>query len=172
MNAQQLQNKVTSLEQQLELLRKKVDLEVQRYGDAVKSFEDRTEADKAALKTVEERAVQAETQLSSVQQELAGSQFDGQQLKSLHQQVDQYRSIADRMEEQLKTSNEADQIFRRDTEQQLLNITKERNNFARNLQEAQEKIKVKNIRFIFFFLKHLYVYFIQYFRLWKMKQSN
>ena len=195
-----LQNQITSLEQQLELLRKKLDLEEQRYRDTVKSFEDRIEADKASLKTAEERAVQAETQLSSVQEQLAAaenrtrisspvrkaqitrllstgapapaeSELVGElrsqlaevrseaaskqeQLESLRQQVDQYRSIADSMEEQLKKSNEAGQIFRRDTEQHLLRISEERNTLARNLQEAQEKLKVKNIDFYFisFFL--------------------
>ena len=190
-----LQNQVTSLEQQLELLRKKLDLEEQRYRDTVKSFEDRIEADKASLKTAEDRAVQAETQLSSVQEQLAAaenrtrisspvrkaqitrllstgapapaeSELVGElrsqlaevrseaaskqeQLESLRQQVDQYRSIADSMEEQLKKSNEAGQIFRRDTEQHLLRISEERNTLARNLQEAQEKLKVKNIDFYF-----------------------
>lgn len=183
-----LQNHVTSLEQQLELLRKKLDLEEQRYRDTVKSFEDRIEADKALLKTAEERAVQAQNQLSSVQEQLvaaenrsrvsspvrkaqitrllstgtpapADSELVGElraqlaevrseaavkqeQLDSLRQQVDQYRSIADSMEEQLKKSNEAGQVFRRDTEQHLSRISEERNALARNLQEAQDKLKV------------------------------
>ena len=188
-----LQNNVTALEQQAELLRKKLEMEENRYRDTVKSFEDRAEADKALLKNAEERAVQAETQLASVQEQLAAAEnrtrisspvrkaqitrllstatpapaeselvgelraqlaearsevaTNHEQLESVRQQADQYRSIADSMEEQLKKSNEAGQVFRRDTEQHLLKINEERNTLARNLQEAQDKLKVQNLLF-------------------------
>ena len=65
-----------------------------------------------------------------------------EQLESVRQQVDQYRSIVHSMEEQFKKSNEAGQVFRRDTEQHLLKINEERNTLARDLQEAQDKLKV------------------------------
>jgi hypothetical protein len=44
-----LQNSLTAAEQQTELLRKKLDMEEQRYRDTVKSYEDRLEADRLVL---------------------------------------------------------------------------------------------------------------------------
>lgn len=69
-----LQNTVTSLEQQAELLRKKLDLEEQRYQETVKNFEDKIEADKALLRTAEEKLAQSEAQLATTRERLVAAE--------------------------------------------------------------------------------------------------
>ena len=59
-----LQNTVASLEQQLELLRKKLGMEEERFCTTVKTFEERVASDETKLKETEERAVKAETEAS------------------------------------------------------------------------------------------------------------
>jgi uncharacterized NAD(P)/FAD-binding protein YdhS len=65
-----------------------------------------------------------------------------EQLELVRQQAEQYRSIADSMEEQLNKSNEASQTFKQETEQHLVKLNEDRSELARNLQEAQNKLKV------------------------------
>ncbi len=187
-----LQNNVTALEQQIELLRKKLDLEEQRYRDTVKSFEDKLASDQVLLKAAEEKAANAEAQLVATRERLtlaesrtgltsptrkgqvtrllsttptsvAAAANDSdlvgdlraqlaeartesskyrEQLELVRQQAQQYRSIADSMEEQLNKSNEASQTFKQETEQHLAKLNEDRSELARNLQEAQNKLKV------------------------------
>ncbi|XP_057373674.1 nucleoprotein TPR-like [Daphnia carinata] len=185
-----LQNTVTSLEQQIELLRKKLDLEEQRYRETVKSFEDKILADQALLKAAEGKAANAEAQLVVARERLAAAESrtgltsptrKGQvtrllsttptsgdvatdsdlvgdlraqlaearmetskyqeQLELVRQQSEQYRSIADSMEEQLTKSNVASLAFKQETEQLLAKLNEERSELARNLQETQDKLK-------------------------------
>lgn len=196
-----LQNTITSLEQQIELLRKKLDLEEQRFQETVKSFEDKIEADKTLLKAAEERAALAETQLATTREhlslaesrigltsptrkaqvsrllsttptaaaasnesdlisdlraQLAESRTDTrkfqEQLELARQQAEQYRSIADSMEEEFTKSNAASLAFKNETEHHLAKLNDERASLAKQLQEAQEKLKV--LAKIYFF--HLY----------------
>ena len=182
-----LQNTVTSLEQQMELLRKKLELEEQRYQNTVKSFEDKIETDKTNLKSAEEKVTQMEVQLAATRERLAAAESSRtglssptrkgqltrllsttpaadsdlvgdlraqlaearadtckfqQQLELVRQQADQYRSIADSMEEQLKKSNAASVSFKQETEQRLAKLNEERTELAQSLQEAQDKLKV------------------------------
>lgn len=65
-----------------------------------------------------------------------------EQLELVRQQAEQYRSIADSMEEQLNKSNEVSQTFKQETEQHLVKLNEDRSELARNLQEAQNKLKV------------------------------
>ena len=188
-----LQNSVTSLEQQVELLRKKLDNEEQRYRDTVKSYEGRLESDRALLRAAEERATIAQTQLAAAEERAAAAESrprisspiraktqvarllsaptasggggstaesdllgdlraqlsDAQseaagireQLSLASQRADQYRSIADSMEEQLKKNNEANLMFKQESEQRLRQLTEERDTLTTQLQEAQEKLK-------------------------------
>jgi hypothetical protein len=186
-----LQNNVTSLEQQIELLRKKLDLEEQRYRETVKSFEDKILSDQTLLKAAEEKAANAEAQLVAIRERLTAAESrtgltsptrKGQvtrllsttptpvasandsdlvgdlraqlaearaesskyreQLELVRQQAEQFRSIADSMEEQLNKSNVAGLTFKQETEQHLAKLNEERSELARNLQEAQNKLKV------------------------------
>ena len=186
-----LQNTVTSLEQQIELLRKKLDNEEQRFQSTVKTFEDKIQADGIILKAAEEKAAQLEVQLAATRERLVAAESrtshtfptrKGQltrllsttpttatasidsdlvgdlrtqlaeartetckyqeQLDLVRQQTEQYRSIAESMEEELKNSNAASASFRQETEQRLIKLNEERTELARNLQEAQDKLKV------------------------------
>ena len=65
-----LSNSVASLEHQCELLRKKLDKEEERYRETVKCFEDRLQAEKAALKQAEERAALSQLALEKMQQDV------------------------------------------------------------------------------------------------------
>jgi chromosome segregation ATPase len=65
-----------------------------------------------------------------------------EQLELVRQQAEQFRSIADSMEEQLNKSNVAGLTFKQETEQHLAKLNEERSELARNLQEAQNKLKV------------------------------
>lgn len=185
-----LQNTVASLEQQAELLRKKLDSEEQRFRETVKSYEDRLEADRAQLKSTEERLMQTQALLATAEERLAAaearprvsspirakaqvtrllststpgataaeSELLGdlraqlaelqteaagirEQLALASQQAEQYRSIADSMEEQLKKNNEASLVFKQESEQRLRQLTEERDATASQLQEVQEKLK-------------------------------
>ena len=186
-----LQNNVTSLEQQIELLRKKLDLEEERYRETVKSFEDKILSDQALLKAAEEKAANTEAQLVTIRERLTvaesrtgltsptrkgqvtrllsttptpvasvndsdlvgdlraqlaeartESNKHREQLELVRQQAEQYRSIADSMEEQLNKSNTAGLTFKQETEQHLAKLNEDRSELARNLQEAQNKLKV------------------------------
>ncbi|KAI9556759.1 Nucleoprotein TPR [Daphnia sinensis] len=185
-----LQNTVTCLEQQIELLRKKLDLEEQRYRETVKSFEDKILADQALLKAAEGKAANAEAQLVVAKERLAAAESRAgltsptrkgqvtrllstaptsgdvtadsdlvgdlraqlaeartetskyqEQLELVRQQSEQYRSIADSMEEQLNKSNVASLAFKQETEQHLAKLNEERSELARNLQETLDKLK-------------------------------
>lgn len=185
-----LQNTVSSLEQQTELLRKKLDLEEQRYQETVKNFEEKIQVDKDLLKAAEEKASQAEIQLAATRERLAaaesrtgmasptrkvqvtrllsttpasGAPADSdlvgdlraqlaesrtetskfqEQLELVRQQAEQYRSIADSMEEQLSQSNKASQAFKQETEQHLIKLNEERAVLIQELQETKDKLKV------------------------------
>lgn len=69
-----LQNTVASLEQQLELLRKKLGMEEERFRATVKTFEERVASDEAKLKELEDRAVKAETEASALQERLTAAE--------------------------------------------------------------------------------------------------
>lgn len=69
-----LQNSVTALEQQCELLRRKLDMEEDRYRQAVKSFDDRQLIEQAALKAAEDRSAQLESQCAKLQESLAAAE--------------------------------------------------------------------------------------------------
>jgi len=69
-----LQNTVASLEQQLELLRKKLVMEEERFRATVKTFEERVASDETKLKEIEDRAVKAETQASALQERLTAAE--------------------------------------------------------------------------------------------------
>ncbi|XP_032788122.2 nucleoprotein TPR isoform X2 [Daphnia magna] len=185
-----LQNTVKSLEEQIELLRKKLDLEEQRYRETVKSFEDKILADQVLLKAAEGRAANAEAQLVVARERLTAAESRAgltsptrkgqvtrllstaptsgdvatdsdlvgdlraqlaearmetskyqEQLELVRQQSEQYRSIADSMEEQLNKSNIAGLAFKQETEQHLAKLNEERSELARNLQETLDKLK-------------------------------
>ena len=78
-------------------------------------------------------------QLAELQTEAAGARL---QLDLARQQVEQYRSIADGMETQLKESTEAAVLFRSEMEEQLSQLTEERTSLGQQLEEAQAKLKV------------------------------
>ena len=187
-----LQNTVASLEQQMELLRKKLDMEEQRYQETVKHFEEKIQADQELLKTAEDKALQIEAQLTATRERLVAAESRGltsptrkgqvtrllsntpgsasaavapeesnligdlraqlaearteavkyqEQLELVRQQAEQYRSIADSMEEQLSKSNTASQTFKQETELHLAKLNEERVVLMRDLQEAQDKLK-------------------------------
>ena len=69
-----LQNTVASLEQQTELLRKKLDLEEQRYKQTVNVVEEKIRIDQDVLKATEEKASQAEIQLAATRERLAAAE--------------------------------------------------------------------------------------------------
>ena len=85
-------------------------------------------------------------QLSELRTQLVESrtQLDvaKEQLELVRQQAEQYRAISDSMEEELKKSGEASQLFKQQNQQQLLQMTNERNSLKTNLEQAEEKLKV------------------------------
>lgn len=73
-----LQNTVASLEQQTELLRKKLDLEEQRYKQTVNVVEEIIRIDQDVFKAIEEKASQAEIQLAATRERLAAAESNRQ----------------------------------------------------------------------------------------------
>ena len=76
--------------------------------------------------------VESRTQLDSAKE----------QLEVVRQQAEQYRAISDSMEEELRKSTEATQLFKQQSQQQLVKMTNERNSLKSNLEQAEEKLKV------------------------------
>lgn len=70
-----------------------------------------------------------------------------EQLELVRNQAEQCRSISDSMEEELRKSSEASQLFRQQSQQQLLQMTNERDSLKSNLELAEEKLKVFTIPF-------------------------
>lgn len=209
-----LQNTVTSQEQQIELLRKKLDMGEQNYQETVKNFENKIQADKELLKAAEDKVQQIEAQLTAIRERLAAAESRGltsptrkgqvtrllsstpgsvagvsavppsdesdlvgdlraqlaearaeaskfqEQLDLVRQQAEQYRSIADSMEEQLGKSNAASQTFKQETELHLTKLNEERVVLMRDLEETQEKLKVNLIwRVKILFICFLFILF-------------
>lgn len=169
-----LQNTVTSLEQQIELLRKKLDGEEHRYKETVQSFEERLEQEKSLLSKSEEKVKELEEKLSqapstgsivqmtddetvkSLRNQLIESKTElttlRNQLELSKQQVDQYKEIANRIEEELKRNNEASIMFREETERKVKELNEEKENLMKKLEESDEKFKVLSIslsRYVF-----------------------
>ena len=134
-NRMRLQNSVTSFEQQCELLRKKLDVEEERYRQTVKSFEDRIQMDQVALKAAQDRAEQAEATVKKLQEMVSAAEMhsriaspirkgevtrllsstastENNQTSELRSQVTEFKAEADTLREQLELVRQQAEQYR------------------------------------------------------------